>query len=176
MHRMVFVTCTALLWAWLSSSAASAQEVLALEWDDLLPEKDLQAYLNAPEIDHEAATADDVLMQMPEEFRNALQSVDVNPEYLNRKVMLPGFIVPLEFDDRRRVTEFFLVPYFGACIHYPPPPPNQLVHVLYPKGAPLRELYEPFVVHGTLQSEVMESALGRSAYRMEADSVSVMDY
>ena len=45
-----------------------------------------------------------------------------------KRVSIPGFMVPLE-DDAQEVTEFLLVPYAGACIHVPPPPPNQMVYV-----------------------------------------------
>ena len=45
-------------------------------------------------------------------------------------VKIPGYMVPLE-DDSEVVSEFLLVPYVGACIHTPPPPPNQIVQVKY---------------------------------------------
>ena len=45
-----------------------------------------------------------------------------------RYVLLPGYVVPLEFSDSR-IIEFLLVPWVGACIHKPPPPANQIVHV-----------------------------------------------
>ncbi len=48
---------------------------------------------------------------------------------LNKKlVSVPGFMVPLE-DDADQVSEFLLVPFAGACIHVPPPPPNQMIYV-----------------------------------------------
>lgn len=46
-----------------------------------------------------------------------------------QNIRLPGYIVPLEVSEEGRTTEFLLVPYFGACIHVPPPPSNQIVHV-----------------------------------------------
>ena len=52
-----------------------------------------------------------------------------------------------------RVTEFFLVPYPGACIHVPPPPPNQIVLVRYPQGLKLTDIYTPLWVSGTLKIE-----------------------
>ena len=52
----------------------------------------------------------------------------VNTELDGQNVRIPGYLLPLDFDGKK-VTEFLLVPYVGACIHVPPPPPNQIVHV-----------------------------------------------
>ena len=49
----------------------------------------------------------------------------------DKDVRIPGFIVPLEYKESEIVTRFLLVPYFGACIHEPPPPPNQTIYVVY---------------------------------------------
>jgi hypothetical protein len=51
-----------------------------------------------------------------------------------KNIRIGGYPVPLETDAKGRSTLFFLVPYPGACIHVPPPPPNQLVLVRYPQG------------------------------------------
>lgn len=59
---------------------------------------------------------------------------------------LPGYIVPLEISEAGLVTEFLLVPYYGACIHVPPPPSNQIVYVKTAKGVQMDELYQPFWV------------------------------
>ena len=52
----------------------------------------------------------------------------VNPALDGKMVKLPGYVLPIEFKGKQ-VTEFLLVPWVGACIHTPPPPPNQIVHV-----------------------------------------------
>ena len=50
---------------------------------------------------------------------------------VGQSIKIPGFAVPLEGDDGfEYIDEFLLVPYFGACIHVPPPPPNQVIHVV----------------------------------------------
>ena len=64
---------------------------------------------------------------------------------------LPGYIVPLEISEAGLVTEFLLVPYYGACIHAPPPPSNQIVYVKTAKGVQMDELYQPFWVEGTFR-------------------------
>ncbi len=64
-------------------------------------------------------------------------------------VKLPGYVLPLE-SSNDLVTEFLLVPYVGACIHTPPPPPNQIVYVAAPDGVPDRGLFAPLRVTGRI--------------------------
>jgi hypothetical protein len=78
-------------------------------------------------------------------------------EALNgQQVRIPGYFLPLELSDTK-VTEFLLVPYIGACIHVPPPPPNQIVHVRTPKkkGYSSKNLYEPVWVTGVITAKSM---------------------
>lgn len=100
------------------------------------------------------------------DWRDALKSTKVRPEFNNKRIRIAGYIVPIEYDDNQVITEFFLVPYFGACIHVPPPPPNQLIYVKHPKGFTLPALYTPFWVDGTVVIETQENELGLSAYSM----------
>lgn len=66
-------------------------------------------------------------------------------------IKIPGYLLPLEFSSRT-VTEFLQVPWVGACIHTPPPPPNQIVHVVLEdgNGYESRSIYEPVWVAGEL--------------------------
>ncbi|WP_286784735.1 MULTISPECIES: DUF3299 domain-containing protein [Pseudomonas] len=86
-------------------------------------------------------------------------------------VKLPGYIVPLDVSEEGRVTEFLLVPYFGACIHVPPPPSNQIVHVKSENGVLLDTLYQPFWIEGTLKVEQSHSDLAESGYAMQAGKI-----
>jgi hypothetical protein len=86
-------------------------------------------------------------------------------------IKLPGYIVPLDVTDEGRVTEFLLVPYFGACIHVPPPPSNQIVHVTTELGVLLDALYQPFWVEGPLQVEQSSSELAEAGYQMQAETI-----
>jgi len=86
-------------------------------------------------------------------------------------IRLPGFIVPLEFGDEQRVTKFFLVPYFGACIHMPPPPPNQIVYAEHDAGFPLQSVYEPFWLSGRLSTTMTENDVATAAYAIAVDRI-----
>jgi hypothetical protein len=68
-----------------------------------------------------------------------------------RTVRLPGYLLPLEHTGKL-VTEFLLVPWVGACIHTPPPPPNQIVHVKPDKPVEYEGLFRPVWVTGTLRA------------------------
>lgn len=89
----------------------------------------------------------------------------------NQTVSVPGFMVPLE-DDADQVTEFLLVPYAGACIHVPPPPPNQMIYVKIRKNGKARMSFtEPIQVVGQLHVTTVQSPYGDVSFNMDADSV-----
>ncbi len=82
-------------------------------------------------------------------------------------VRVPGFIVPLE-DSATEATEFLLVPYQGACIHVPPPPPNQIVHVMMAKGKKIKfTMWDPYWIEGRLKIETVESPYGEVSFSLE---------
>lgn len=81
----------------------------------------------------------------------------VNEDIVGVSVRLPGYVLPLELKGRKAV-EFLLVPTVGACIHTPPPPANQVVHVVYPEGIEVNGLFTPVWITGTMvaQSSVQD--------------------
>ncbi|MGC2162932.1 MAG: DUF3299 domain-containing protein [Silvibacterium sp.] len=88
-----------------------------------------------------------------------------------KRVSIPGFMVPLE-DDLEQVTEFLLVPYAGACIHVPPPPPNQIVYVKMNKSAKVQVTFtDPILVTGILQISTVQSPYGDVSYDLSGESV-----
>lgn len=83
----------------------------------------------------------------------------VNAELIGTNVRLPGYVVPLEFEGEK-VVEFLLVPTAGACIHTPPPPSNQIVHVRYPDGIEVNNLYTAVWVAGIMSTEKSVQTVG----------------
>ncbi len=164
------------------SATLSASEVKTIEWTDLMPEEDLQLLLQMPEVQHDYSQPspfDDNYQgddPVAGQWQQILQSAKVRPEFNNAKVRIPGFIVPLEFDDKQNVTSFFLVPYFGACIHVPPPPPNQIIYMHGAKNLKADMIYSPFWISGTLKTETMTHDLGQAAYSMAVDKVEEYTY
>ena len=80
------------------------------------------------------------------------------PELDGRDVRLPGYVLPLDFDGSL-VKSFLLVPYVGACIHVPPPPPNQIVYVKLDHGFETAELYAPVLVTGRIKTGMSKTSL-----------------
>ena len=111
--------------------------------------------------------------------RNKIRSSIV--EGLNgQRIRISGYLLPLEVTGSK-VTEFLLVPYVGACIHVPPPPPNQIVHVkIVPEeGYKSKKLYETVRITGVISGKSMVKELyfvdGSAGinigYTMQADRV-----
>ena len=158
------------------------QQFETIVWPDLIPEDVLEILMNPPayisetedgsvedqidsNIKNAIATASD------DPYQQALISTEVRPEMNGLMIRLPGFVVPLEFNEDQVITQFFLVPYFGACLHMPPPPPNQIVLVDAPRGLTVEELSTPLWISGKLSTQVTENDMAMSTY-----SLKMMDY
>ena len=143
-QRSLFATLfmVALVAAFSLSTAVRAKDASQeIDWLELMPEEDLNLLENMPEVSHEG----DGPATLPDEIMTGR----VVPEMDGRSGRIPGFVVPLKTTQDMRILEFFLVPYYGACIHVPPPPPNQIIHVKYKKGFKLEALYDPVWIEGT---------------------------
>ena len=177
---------------------AAAQIVdgyLTVEWPELMPKSDLDALINPPEeilLVEDGSAQDQITSQLKSEasetlatgelvfeqsdqakrYQQALVSTTVVPEYNGKQIRIAAFVVPLAFGEGPQdVTEFFLVPYFGACIHVPPPPPNQIIFSDYQKGFALESLSQPYWVYGKLVTELVENDTATAAYSLKVDKV-----
>lgn len=84
----------------------------------------------------------------------------VVPTLDQQNVRMPGFVLPLEYSGKK-VSEFLLVPWVGACIHTPPPPPNQIVHVRLKKSAEFEPTgqFQPVWVTGVMRAKASKVKL-----------------
>ncbi|MGB1090478.1 MAG: DUF3299 domain-containing protein [Oceanobacter sp.] len=164
------------LFGWPSQSEATQYEEIL--WENLIPEEDLQALINPPDYVTEVEDGsfeDQIASQMvstleqglDDQYQRALVSTRVVDAMAGKAIRIPGFVVPLEYDDDMTITQFFLVPFFGACIHVPPPPPNQIILIDAPQGITLENLYDPFWISGVLETQVTENEIATSAYRIQ---------
>jgi hypothetical protein len=131
-------------------------KVLTLEWGDLIPFNE-RGQRPVPRI---AAKHDG------EDTPAQNLAVGVRDDLDSRTIKIPGFVIPLEGDDTH-VTEFLLVPYFGACIHVPPPPLNQIIYVKFKHGAPLQNLWDIVYVTGVIKTETVVADLAQTGYLIE---------
>jgi hypothetical protein len=139
----------------------SWEELVPKDWD---PMKEFKG-MDLSKLQDGDPRANELLMKMQEVSNNA----PTNPEMNGVEVKIPGFIVPLE-ESKGEITEFLLVPYFGACIHTPPPPANQILHVRPRQGAKFRAMDTVWVT-GKLQTLRNDSMMGVSGYHVTAESV-----
>ena len=85
--------------------------------------------------------------------KRRLRGATANADLNGKNIRIPGYLLPLEFKEKK-VTEFLLVPWVGACIHTPPPPPNQIVHVKLEKGFDIGdEVFTAVWVNGVMKTE-----------------------
>ena len=153
-----------------SPAVAAPGDVRDLAWEDLMPEGwDPLAGLDALTGDDAQALSDNSAraIELFNAYQEAVRSAPVVGELDGQQVRLPGFMVPLDFEGTE-TSEFLLVPYFGACIHVPPPPSNQIVYVKTVAGYPMKELFDPVWVTGVLSTQAFLNDVGDAGYTMQA--------
>lgn len=150
------------------------QPLRIIGWSSLLPENEykvLQKYQSKVDqpLHEQIFTA--LQASFDDQYQSLRNSMEIVPDMNDLSVQLSGFIVPMDTNDEHQILSFFLVPYFGACIHFPPPPPNQMVYVRTPGGLTIEKINEPISVSGILQTSRFEDPMGTSAYLMDAVSI-----
>jgi len=175
-----------------------------IEWIDLLPKDAVKLIQATPVVDHNSLNKFElekdknakriqsgsigknfgVIMQSKPNnldsqekmsLKDVLISTGVRREFVNKKIKIAGYVVPLEYNDKHELTAFFFAPYFGACTHVPPPSPNQLIYVRSPQGIKIKDIFNPFWLTGILHietTETEETVLGISSYSLNALNIS----
>jgi hypothetical protein len=149
---------------------SSSSDFKLTNWDQLLPKgwnpmQELQS-LSLSMMSDADPRAQEALERMKREWENAPLENSMD----NQRIRIAGFVVPLEAEGNR-LREFLLVPYFGACIHVPPPPANQIIHVKTAKPVRGVRAMDPVWISGTLRAAPIGTKMGTSGYRMEAEVV-----
>jgi uncharacterized protein len=184
----------------LNASGAAAPEgptsgrVRHLEWVELLPQNEREGYVPGPpaanhgyldrpgsrsagrfgQNQNEGLDCAGLARRFKPECENAGQtnmSSAVNESLDGQTVRLEGYIVPLEVASNGKATEFFLAVYLGACIHVPPPPPNQMVYAKVSAKQGPGSMYDAYAVTGVLHTHGKIVGLGGSAYTMDVKMV-----
>ena len=145
------------------SKTAWANSANDIDWPDLIPPEAQFSSMRGI-VEHGA----------PKLRYTKEQGQTLNTALDGQTVRMPGFILPTEFDGTA-VTGFLLVPYFGACIHVPPPPPNQMVFVTYEKGFKNGRLFSAVTVTGRMQAGIARTAVAPVGYTMTAESVDLFE-
>ena len=147
-----------------AARAASYQEIT---WDDLVP----------PGIPYAEVIGEGDLDEQTDTWRPIFDEngVKLNAALDGQQIKMPGYITPLEITSDG-MTEFLLVPYLGACIHVPPPPPNQLVFVNTQTHWPGDDIWDAIWIYGTLQAQLQTTDLAEIGYALTADKIEFYEW
>lgn len=140
-----------------------------LVWDELIPKGwDPAALFKDRPVGlvREGSSAERALMK---EMRDAWDQAPTRSDLAGLRVRMPGYVVPLDTWEGK-MKEFLIVPYFGACIHSPPPPANQIVHVTLRQAAQLSSM-EVVWVTGVLNTGRRDTGMGISGYTLDGEKV-----
>ena len=141
-----------------------------LRWDDLVPKgwdpmKGLREQgVSNPNVLVDGDPKTQALMNL---MRESWDNAPTESTLDGSRIKLPGYLVPLE-ETAAGLAEFLLVPYFGACIHTPPPPANQIVLVVPAKPVGGFRSMDTVWVRGVLKTARVNSPMGSAGYRLEA--------
>jgi len=158
-----------------------------ITWDDLVPTDteavavDYSQVQNTVDLatlddfDGDQQSLDDYLEYMDEVKATQAGGGDTIAKNLDQQnVKIAGYITPIEFDGER-VTEFFLVPYLGACAHVPPPPANQIIYVENVEGLSADNLYDPIYLVGKLDAKPIATMVANIGYTVKNAQVLPFD-
>jgi len=151
-----------------------ARGVTEIGWEDLMPEGEeerLQKMYAA-----QMATLYSIQEGSAADTATQIGSFNTVDTYDGKKIRMPGYTVPFSYDAKAEISEFLLVPYFGACIHAPPPPPNQTIFVRTEDPILLKDLPQAVWIEGTLHAEKQTSDLADAAYIIDLTRVEKYEY
>jgi hypothetical protein len=149
-----------------------ANEYKEIEWDELMPEgwkKKVILELTRMRRYGSLMDGDPRADEAYAKLKKVWDAAPPTKTYLGKKIRIPGYAVPLDAE-RMQSSDFLLVPYFGACVHSPPPPANQIIMVKPPKGSRVRTM-DAIWVNGTLLEGKTNSDAGTSTYILNADKI-----
>jgi hypothetical protein len=153
----------------LSASAQPTASVKTFTWDDLLPTH----WANEIKLQMAAVGRLGFLVDGSEQANEAMQQLrkkwdnaPIDPTHINSAIRIAGYVVSLDAN-RKQISEFLLVPYFGACIHLPPPPANQIILVRLKKPTTKLASMDTVWVQGTLREARVDTGLAVTGYTLE---------
>ena len=170
-HRflsLIFLAAFIVLLA-LSAWAQPATSVKTITWDDLLPTH----WANEIKLQMAAVGRLGFLVDGSEQANEAMQQLrkkwdnaPIDPTHINSAIRIAGYVVSLDAN-RKQISEFLLVPYFGACIHLPPPPANQIILVRFKKPTSKLASMDTVWVQGMLREARVDTGLAVTGYTLE---------
>ncbi len=158
-----------------NKSKAGSHDFPIIDWSMLTPPKwDAMSSLKGTDLS-KLQDSDPKAVELLKNVREQWNNAPVVKSWDGHAVSIKGYIAPLD-GDATHIKEFLLVPYFGACIHSPPPPSNQIIHVRIKGLAIPFTNWDSFVtVSGVLQVKASSTGLGDAGYQMQAETLQVIN-
>jgi len=148
-------------------------EALPIIWDDLMPqgagealEQEYAEFYKALEARYASQPLEMIEEGSDLDYMPQLGGFDTVPELDGMLIRIPGYVVPFDFNLKNRQEAFLLAPYMGACIHTPPPPPNQIIYVEADPAVKIDDIWTAYWLEGTLTAQTQESDLAAAAYTL----------
>ena len=162
-----------------NSSSNSNSAYQELSWDDLKTDEDKQREMEQVEYFGSLEIIDTPYTDELEERDRGIYtgappqaiSIGVVEKIDGKSIRMAGFLVPIEFSAENLISEFFLVPYFGACFHLPPPPPNQIIYVSSSEPFKYENIEDPIWVMGVINAEQTGNDIATASYSMYLDKL-----
>jgi hypothetical protein len=150
---------------------------IRLQWSQLLPDNEkfiLEKYQQR-QASSPREFSDNIALSLQastdNEYSAAMVSTNSVDTFDNKAVSIAGFIVPIDYVGDRSLSNIFIVPYFGACLHFPPPPPNQMIFAQLGASFTDFDITQAYRLHGIFRRDLFEDPLGTSAYILEVVSI-----
>lgn len=151
-------------------------EPLPVIWQDLIPPESEAELLRQQEdfyaeLEKRYAAGLDIAEGSEADVMPQFGTFDAATELDGQLIRIPGYVVPVDGTEQGRYTEFLFVPYMGACIHTPPPPPNQIILVRAEDGVRVNDIWMPYYLEGTLSTGEFLNDTGNAAYALDFASL-----
>ncbi len=145
-----------------------------IKWDDLIP-NGWEPLADIKGLDFsQLQDTDPRAMEALDRLRQTLDNAPTEPSLNGMTGRIAGFALPLERKGDK-VTEFLIVPYFGACIHAPPPPANQTIHAKAKKPLAGLKMMSPIWSYGTFAVTRGETTWGVSGYQLSVEKIAAYE-
>ncbi|MEQ9505332.1 MAG: DUF3299 domain-containing protein [Hyphomonas sp.] len=152
----------------------AAKGIQRIGWEDLMPEGEEERL--AQMYQAQMALMYSVSEGSAGDVGTQIGTFNTVKELNGKKIRIPGYTVPFEYGADAQIKEFLLVPYFGACIHSPPPPPNQTVFVMAETPIKMKDLAQAVWIEGIIYAQTQESELADAAYTIKLTGIEEYEY
>ncbi|MAK60371.1 MAG: hypothetical protein CMK09_05290 [Ponticaulis sp.] len=145
-------------------------------WEDLLPVGEEERIAELYRMQLQALATNPVREGSAADKALQIGTFNVVEELDGVKVKLPGYTVPFDFSPNAEISDFLLVPYYGACLHSPPPPPNQTLYITTDNPIRITELDQAVWVRGVLKADRQNTETADAAYTLVLSDIEEYTY